>query len=99
MPAVNGVGEPCAGEPHVRLKIGCRIWELPSARSPVGRADVRDGVPTCRTGGQFERMIPLWFVPWPTASTVPPLEAGIAAKKRTPAGWPGWSISSRPSAR
>jgi carbon monoxide dehydrogenase subunit G len=35
MPAVNGVGKPCAGEPHVRLLIGCRIRELPSARSPV----------------------------------------------------------------
>src|SRR6516225_4471994 len=31
-------------------------------------------------------MIPLWFVPWPTASTVPPLEAAMAPKKLTPAG-------------
>ncbi len=36
--------------------------------------------------GQFDRMIPLWFVPWPTASTVPPLEAAIPARKLTPAG-------------
>src|SRR5690349_5723794 len=31
-------------------------------------------------------MIPLWLVPWPTASTVPPLEAAMAPKKLTPAG-------------
>src|SRR5215471_4290790 len=31
-------------------------------------------------------MIPLWFVPWPTASTVPPLEAAMPPKKLTPAG-------------
>src|SRR5579864_5524956 len=31
-------------------------------------------------------MIPLRFVPWPTASTIPILEAAMAPKKRTPAG-------------
>src|SRR6516165_5545050 len=31
-------------------------------------------------------MIALWLVPWPTASTVPPLEAAMAPKKLTPAG-------------
>src|SRR5262249_53508539 len=36
--------------------------------------------------GQFERMIALWLVPCPTASTVPPLEAAMAPKKLTPAG-------------
>src|SRR6516164_4955816 len=36
--------------------------------------------------GQFDRMIPLWFVPWPTASTVPPLEAAMAPKNLTPDG-------------
>src|SRR6516164_405299 len=36
--------------------------------------------------GQFDRMIPLWLVPWPTASTVPALEAAMAPKKLTPAG-------------
>src|SRR6516164_6915411 len=36
--------------------------------------------------GQFDRMIPLWFVPWPTASTVPAPEAAMAPKNLTPAG-------------
>jgi hypothetical protein len=39
MPAVNGVGEPCAGEPHARIEVAaggiwCRVWHAETALAP-----------------------------------------------------------------
>jgi hypothetical protein len=49
MPAVNGVGEPCAGEPHARIEVAaggiwCRVQHAETASAPP--AD-----PTWRVGG------------------------------------------------
>ena len=49
MPAVNGVGEPCAGEPHARIEVAaggiwCRVQHAETALAPP--AD-----PTCGVGG------------------------------------------------
>jgi hypothetical protein len=39
MPAVNGVGEPCAGEPHARIEVAaggiwCRVQHAETALAP-----------------------------------------------------------------
>jgi hypothetical protein len=39
MPAVNGVGEPCAGEPHARIEVAAggiwrRVWHAETAPAP-----------------------------------------------------------------
>jgi hypothetical protein len=40
MPAVNDVGEPCAGEPHARFD-GRELETEPWTRAKVGRKNVR----------------------------------------------------------
>jgi len=54
MPAVNGVGEPCAGEPHARIEVAaggiwCRVQHAETALAPP--ADPTWGVGGGRGGG------------------------------------------------
>jgi hypothetical protein len=57
MPAVNGVGEPCAGEPHARIEVAaggiwCRVQHAETALAPPAdptRAILRSPL-TCSDG-------------------------------------------------
>ena len=69
MPAVNGVGEPCAGEPHARIEVAaggiwCRVQHAETALAPP--ADPTRRAPTslltCDDGGEGPHLLVIALV-------------------------------------